>query len=66
MLHEGLTCDTHAINKVLRQPKRNQLRCVEEAPLLKGYPEVDMHNLSGALVDEDVVQVPVAQADNVS
>lgn len=65
MLLEGSTCDTNAINKILRQPKWNQLRRVEKAPLLKGYPKVNVHNLSGTLVDEDVIQVPVAQANDV-
>ena len=66
-LHQGLghTCSAHAIHDVAGEAEGHQLRCVQEAALLKGYPQVDVHHLSSLAVQQYVVAMPVSQPNDI-
>ena len=61
-----LACDAHAIDNILCESEGRQLRGVEKPPLLESDSQVNVDNLSRAGVNEDVVQMPVPQANDVS
>ena len=46
----------------VREPKGDNLRHWQLAPAVKHNVEVNMHHLCRALIQQDVVQVPVPQA----
>mmetsp|Transcript_4619 Transcript_4619/g.9991 ORF Transcript_4619/g.9991 Transcript_4619/m.9991 type:complete len:209 (-) Transcript_4619:873-1499(-) len=56
----------HAVHNVPCQAEGHHLRRVEEPALLKGDAQVNVHNLGGVAVQEDVARVAVAQADDVA
>mmetsp|Transcript_9405 Transcript_9405/g.39498 ORF Transcript_9405/g.39498 Transcript_9405/m.39498 type:complete len:298 (-) Transcript_9405:979-1872(-) len=53
------------VDDVLRQPKRHHLRRLELQPLVEEAREVDVHAVAAFLVQQDVLAVPVPQADDV-
>ena len=62
----GETCGAHAIHNVAGEAEGHQLRSVQEAPLLKGNPQINVHYLSRLAVQQYVVAVSVPQPNNVS
>ena len=49
-----------------RQAERHDLRHTQPAAALENDVEVDVHDAAGLRVEQDVVQVPVAQAQQVT
>ena len=61
-----MTCCAHAIHYVACEAEVHQLWGVQEAALLKGHPQVNVHHLCSLAVQQYVVAVPVSQADDVT
>lgn len=61
-----MTCCAHAVHYVGGEAEGHQLWCVQEAALLEGHPQVNVHHLRGLAVQQNVVAVPVPQADDVT
>ncbi len=60
------TGDAEAVDDVAGEAEGHHLGRRQEAALLEGDAQVDVHHVRRALVDQDVVAVPVPQPDDVT
>ena len=58
--------DAHGVDEIAREAKWHNLGHGQDAALLKGDAEVNVHDLARFLVEQDVVAVAITEAKNVA
>lgn len=61
-----MQCVFREIIHMITPPKWNCLGKGQDFALLESYAKIDVHHLGGALVDENVTQMSVTKAQNVT
>ena len=58
--------NAHAVNQVAGQTERDDLGDVQDAALFESDAEIDVHHFTGRLIEQNILAVPVAQAEHMA